>query len=276
MAWRLYYKTLILDCMDKRILSQEEILCMQYAGMSASRMMNLQFEAEEYEEAVEAYGDKAERVMAMQRECGVVTLTYWDEGFPPPLRKIGGDCPPMIHCLGDLPLLNPTDGRIAIIGARAASPAGNRKAYELGRKFAEEGGIVVSGLALGCDTSAHEGCLDVGGRTIAIVATGLNRVHPKENAPLQQRILDHGGLVISEQPFGVKANPARLVARSRLQAALSKTVVLAECPMRSGSMYTMRFARRYHKSCFAASYPKYSDVNAGNELLLRLNLAQAI
>lgn len=214
--------------------------------------------------------------MKMQEWQGVVTLTFQDANFPTSLKRIGDDCPPMIHCLGDLSLINPYGKRIAIIGARAASPVGNRKAYELGRKFAEEGNIIVSGLALGCDKSAHEGCLDAGGKTIAIVATGLDMVHPKENVSLQQRILDSGGLVLSEQPFGTKANPKRLVSRNRLQAALSEAVVLAECPEKSGSLHTMRFARKYHKQCLVASYPSYSHINAGNELLINQNLASQI
>ena len=74
----------------------------------------------------------------------------------------------------------------------------------------------------------------------------------------------------------MKANPARLVARNRLQAALSDTVVLTECPEQSGSMHTMRFARKYHKRCLVVAYPEYSEVNAGNELLIKLNLAKAI
>lgn len=180
----------------------------------------------------------------------------------------------MIHCLGDMSLLDPKANRIAIIGARAASPTGLRKAYELGKQFAEEDNIIVSGLALGCDKAAHEGCLDAGGQTIAIVASGLNIVHPKENTSLQQRILESGGLILTEQPFGVKANPTRLVARNRLQAALSSTVILAECPEQSGSMHTMRFARKYHKRCLVVSYPEYNDKNAGNELLINLNLAK--
>lgn len=183
---------------------------------------------------------------------------------------------PIIHCLGDMSLLAPEVNRIAIIGARTASPSGLKKAHELGKQFTEEGSIIVSGLALGCDKAAHEGCLDVGGRTIAIVASGLNIVHPKENASLQQRILENGGLILSEQPFGVKANPTRLVARNRLQAALSSTVILAECPEQSGSMHTMRFARKYHKRCLVVSYPEYNEKNAGNELLINLNLARSI
>ena len=262
--------------MNSCILSKEDILCMQYAGMKPSRIMSPKLTPEEYTEAFETYIDKAENIISMQKECGITTLTFQDERFPYSLRKIGHDCPPMIHCLGDMSLLDPKANRIAIIGARAALPIGLRKAYELGKQFAEEGNIIVSGLALGCDKAAHEGCLDAGGRTIAIVASGLNIVHPKENAPLQQRILESGGLIISEQPFGIKANPTRLVARNRLQAALSSTVILTECPKQSGSMYTMRFARKYHKRCLVVSYPKYNDKNAGNELLINLNLANAI
>lgn len=102
-----------------------------------------------------------------------------------------------------------------------------RKAYEFGKRFAEEGNIIVSGLALGCDKAAHDGCLDAGGKTIAIVASGFNIIHPKENSSLQQLILDNGGLVLSEHPLGIKANPSRLIARTRLQAALSEAVILS-------------------------------------------------
>ena len=223
--------------MNSCILSKEDILCMQYAGMKPSRIMSPKLMPEEYAEAFEAYIDKAESVMSMQEEYGVITLTFQDDNFPRSLRKIGNDCPPIIHCIGDLSLLAPTANCIAVIGARAASPIGLR---------------------------------------IAIVASGLNIVHPKENAPLQQRILENGGLILSEQPFGVKANPTRLVARNRLQAALSSTVILTECPEQSGSMHTMRFARKYHKRCLMVSYPEYNDKNAGNELLINLNLANAI
>ena len=249
---------------------------MQYAGMTPTQIMRPQSGSDGYDEAFERYINKAESIMSRQQEHGVVTLTFQDDGFPRSLIKTGSDCPPIIHCMGDLSLLAPSATRIAIIGARAASSEGLRKAYELGKRFAEEDNIIVSGLALGCDKAAHEGCLDAGERTIAIVASGLDIVHPKENAPLQQRILENGGLVLSEHTFGVKANPTRLVARNRLQAALSKTVILAECPMRSGSMHTMRFARKYHKQCLAVSYPEYTEINAGNELLINQNLATAI
>ena len=132
-------------------------------------------------------------------------------------------------------------------------PTATKKTYALGNKLAKDGSIIVCGLALGCDKAAHEGCLDAGGKTIAIVASGLNIIHPKENTTLPQRIMDNNSLVLSEYPLGVKVNSSRLIARNRLQAALSESVILVECPEHSGRQhaYTIRFARKYKKQCFA-------------------------
>lgn len=190
--------------MIKRELSYEEILCLQYVGMTSSQIMRQKYDELEFAEAFELYIDKAETLITIQQERGVETISFQDDDFPQSLRKIGTDCPAMIHCLGNFSLLNPDEKRIAIIGARAASPAGNQKAYELGKKYAKEGYVIVSGLAWGCDKSAHEGCLDVGGKTIAIVASGLNIVHPKENEPIQQRILENGGLLSQNSRLGLK------------------------------------------------------------------------
>lgn len=131
-------------------------------------------------------------------------------------------------------------------------------------------------LALGCDAAAHRGCLDAKGGTIAIVASGLDITHPRENKPLQDAILENGGLLLSEQVIGVKANPTRLVARNRLQAALSEAVILAQCPAQSGSLHTMRFARQYRKRSLAATFPHRNQFNEGNYQLLDNNQAQPV
>ena len=125
-----------------------------------------------------------------------------------------------------------------------------------------------SGLALGCDTAAHRAALDAGAATIAVVATGLDLVHPRQSEALQAEILRSGGLILSEQPIGVKANPSRLVARNRLQAALSEAVILAQCPAQSGSLHTMRFAAKYRRKQFAVSFARPTDANRGNFDLL--------
>lgn len=111
------------------ILSKEDILCMQYARMKSSQIMSPNLALEEYAEAFETYIDKAESVISKQEEYGIASLTFQDVRFPYSYLKIGHDCPPMIHCLGDMSLLSSKTNHIAIIGARAASSAGLKKAY---------------------------------------------------------------------------------------------------------------------------------------------------
>ena len=88
------------------------------------------------------------------------------------------DAPPLIHLLGNKELIT-SDHCVTIIGARNANKEGLSAAYQLAKSFASDGHPIVSGLALGCDTAAHQGCLDVGGKTIAVVASGLDITHPK-------------------------------------------------------------------------------------------------
>lgn len=205
----------------------------------------------------------------------IITINKNDEIFPASFRAIGKDCPKSIYALGNLELLK-SEHMVAIIGSRKATRTGNSKAYELGLNYAKKGYVVVSGLALGCDAAAHRGCMAGGGGTIAIVATGLDRVHPHENIPLQEEILKKGGLILSEQPLGVKANPARLVARNRLQAALSEEVVVAECPVHSGTMHTVRYAQKYGKAIKAAILPYEKEENSGNKYIITSGLGTGI
>ena len=205
----------------------------------------------------------------------IITINKEDELFPEAFKAIGEDCPEKIYAMGNLDLLK-RDHMVAIIGSRKATKTGNSKAYDLGVRYAKKGYVVVSGLALGCDASAHRGCMAADGGTIAIVATGLNLVHPRENAPLQEEILRKGGLILSEQPLGVKANPTRLVARNRLQAALSEEVVVAECPKHSGTMHTVRFAQKYGKKVKAARLPYDKEENSGNKYIIDTGIGEGI
>lgn len=155
-----------------------------------------------------------------------------------------------------------------------------KEQVEAGVDFAKQGHPIVSGLALGCDTAAHRGCLDAGGQTVAIVASGLNLTHPKENKSLQEEIIRQGGLILSEHPFGVKANPTRLVARCRMQVVLSRQVIVAQCPIVSGTMYAVHFAREYdgdiygwENDVYAVAYDSYDEKSSGNRYLLEQGLA---
>ena len=205
----------------------------------------------------------------------IITINKNDELFPESFRTIGEECPEKIYAMGNLDLLK-SEHMVAIIGSRKATRAGNSKAYELGLNYAKKSYVVVSGLALGCDAAAHRGCMAGNGGTIAIVATGLDIVHPYENIPLQEEILRNGGLILSEQPLGTKANPTRLVARNRLQAALSEEVVVAECPVHSGTMHTVRFAQKYGKVIKAANFPYDKEENSGNKYIITTGIGTGI
>lgn len=127
----------------------------------------------------------------------------------------------------------------------------------------------------GCDTAAHKGCLQASGKTIAVVASGLNITHPKCNKILQVEILNNGGAIITEYPFGIKANPTRQVERCRLQIGLSQEVIVAQSSPESGTIYAVQFARRYlgTKNIYAV---EYDENNLGNKYLIEQGIAKPI
>ena len=226
--------------------------------------------------------DKAKRILDRQAKAGVVTIPYYAETYPRHFRNLGMDPPPLIHVLGNEELLNREDN-VAIIGARAADKEGLDMAYRLANQIGKQGHVVISGLALGCDTAAHRGCLDADGQTIAVVASGLDITHPKVNKLLQDEIVAKGGTILSEHPFGVKANPTRLVARCRMQVVLTQSIIVAQCPIISGTMYAVRFAQEYDGDCFgwendiyAIQYDTQNELNSGNKFLLDYSLALPI
>ena len=261
-------------------LNTDEILVLKWMGKAPVQIAKTTISEFDrlYEEDPDEFDrliEKANAILDKQEALGIKTISIQDENYPEKLKKIGNEAPVLIHLLGNTDLLK-REKAVAIIGARNADKEGNAKAYELGKKYAEEGNVIVSGLALGCDKAGHEGCLAVKGETIAIVGSGLDLVHPKENTDLQKRILEAGGLILSEQLIKTKANPTTLVARNRLQAALSDSVVLAQCPAQSGSLHTMRFSRQYRKRSLAVKFPKRTEANAGNFYLIENNLAQPL
>ena len=219
--------------------------------------------------------DKARYILERQAKAGVVTIPYYADEYPRHFCGLGNDAPPLIHVLGNRELLNREDN-VTIIGSRAADRDGLAAASRMAEQIGGAGHVVISGLAEGCDTAAHRGCLDASGQTVAIVASGLDIVYPKSNKALQDEILANGGIILSEHPFGVKANPTRLVARCRMQVVLTQSVIVAQCPVVSGTMYAVHFAQEYNEysydgwesSIYAVSFAEWNERNSGNEYLL--------
>jgi DNA processing protein len=158
---------------------------------------------------------------------------------------------------------------VAVVGARACSTYGAQVARTLARDLAKAGCLVVSGLARGIDAEAHRGALEAGGRTVAVLGCGIDRVYPAANADLARRILDGGGLILSEYEPGVEPAPWRFPARNRIIAGLARVVVVVEAREKSGSMIVADLAHEEARDVFAVPGEITSPTSAGTNLLLR-------
>ena len=148
---------------------------------------------------------------------------------------------------------------VAIVGTRRPSH-GVAVAFAFAAQSAKSGFAVVSGLALGCDTAAHRGCLERNGITVAVLPCGLDRVAPVSNSNLAHNILSAGGFLASEYPPGTPPRNFRFVERNRVIAVLSQAVVIIECEERSGTLHTARFALEQNKplACYIPESGKAS------------------
>jgi DNA processing protein len=154
--------------------------------------------------------------------------------------------PPVIWTLGKLSLLQPS--AVAIVGARIASAAGQRFARGLASELGQAGQVIVSGLARGVDSAAHEGAISTG--TIAVLAGGIDDVYPPEHRPLYEQIAGEG-LVVAEHPPGRKAQARDFPRRNRIISGLSRAVVVVEAEIRSGSLITARLAAEQGREVLA-------------------------
>ncbi len=157
---------------------------------------------------------------------------------------------------------------LAIVGSRNPTPQGEVSARQFAKAFAEAGVCVVSGMALGVDGAAHEGALQGGGTTIAVVGTGLDRVYPKKHLALAHRIAQQG-LIISEFPLGTAPLNANFPKRNRLIAGLSQGVLVVEAALKSGSLITARLANEQGKDVFAIPGSIHSPQSRGCHALIK-------
>ena len=228
-----------------------------------------------YREMIERALPLAEEELARCRQADITLLPYFTSDYPTALHALGGARPVLLYAKGNLGLLQSPASILGIVGTRQPSPEGLAAAHRIAYEEAEKGRVILSGLAYGCDAAAHHGALDTTGRTIAVIATGLDRAHPEAHQALQDRIIASGGLVLSEYPLATPVNTYRLVARDRLQAALSAELLVIECGVQSGTMHTVRFAERYHRPIFAL--PPHTDRLSsleGNRQLLQSGRAK--
>ncbi len=184
----------------------------------------------------------------------------------PPLMALLPDAPPVLIVLGEQAALTPR--AVAIVGARNASAAGRRVAEDLADELAGQGIAVISGLARGIDAAAHQGALAAKGRTIAAIAGGLDVAYPPENAMLQARIADQGGLLVTEAPLGTHPVARHFPRRNRIIAGLALGVVVVEAMEKSGTLITARLALEYGRELYAVpGSPADPRARGSNDLI---------
>lgn len=192
-------------------------------------------------------------------------LILHDPRYPPLLREIP-DPPPLVFVRGDISALSTR--QIAVVGSRNPSPSGRRIARDLARGLVSAGFTITSGLALGIDAAAHSGALEADGITIAVAATGLDRVYPRRHQELAETIVERSGALISEFPTGTGPKAEHFPRRNRIISGLSLGTVVVEATSRSGSLITARFAAEQGREVFAVPGSIYSPLSRGcNELI---------
>ncbi|RYE81629.1 MAG: DNA-protecting protein DprA, partial [Hyphomicrobiales bacterium] len=184
--------------------------------------------------------------------------------YPALLRAADG-APPVIAVMGMAEPLNRPS--VAIVGARNASLAGIKFAQHIAAELGRAGFVVVSGVARGIDAAAHEASLDSG--TVGVFAGGLDRPYPKENRPLMRRIVDCGGCLVSEMPFGWEPRAADFPRRNRIVAGLAHGLLVVEAATRSGSLISARLAAEMGRIVFAVPGSPLDPRAAGTNQLLK-------
>lgn len=206
----------------------------------------------------------AEGELAKLADCGGRVLVYGREGYPALLQS-APDAPLLLYVRGDADLTGPG---LAVVGTRRPTPYGRRTARKFAEEAARAGLVVVSGLARGVDSAAHQAVLDAGGRTWAVLGSGLLRPYPAENAKLLEAIAKSGA-VISEFPLETPPTKENFPRRNRVISGLSLGTLVVEGDLHSGAMITARCAIEQGRDVFAVPGPIDSEMSRAPHLLLR-------
>ena len=189
-----------------------------------------------------------EAIIARSANCNSEIICFSDKHYPQLLQKIY-DPPLLLFTQGNTQLLN--ENQLAIVGSRSATISGRENASKFAQQLVEHQFTITSGLALGIDAAAHRGALQAQGKTIAVVATGLDTVYPARHNRLRQEILQANGLMVSEFIPGTLPKAGHFPKRNRIISGLSAGVLVVEAEIRSGSLITARCALEQNREVYA-------------------------
>lgn len=203
--------------------------------------------------------------VARVRRAGCTAITWDDPAYPEGLRRIDRS-PPVLFVRGTL--VEQDALAVAVVGTRHASTYGREVAHTLGVELARNGVTVVSGLALGVDTVAHRAALEAGGRTLAVLGSGVDQIYPMQNRSLGEVIVENGALV-SDYALGTRPEARNFPPRNRIISGLSRAVVIVEAGERSGALITAEFAAEQGRELFAVPGSILNAGSAGCNNLIR-------
>ena len=189
-----------------------------------------------------------EKIISNSQRCHSEIVTFDDPTYPSLLKQIY-DPPLVIFVQGNKYLLN--KNQLAIVGSRSASINGRETAFEIAQQLVEAGLVITSGLALGIDAAAHKGAITSKASTIAVVATGLDKVYPSRHRILAKQIIESEGAIISEFIPGTSPKPGHFPKRNRIISGLSEGVLVVEAALQSGSLITARCALEQNRDVFS-------------------------
>ncbi|MDA1278711.1 MAG: DNA-processing protein DprA [Chloroflexi bacterium] len=206
-----------------------------------------------------------DEVMESLERLGIRAIHLRHPEYPERLAEIPA-APSVVYVKGQLP--GADEHAIAIVGSREATPYGLEMTRRISYDLARAGVIVVSGLARGIDSASHKAALESGGRTVAILGSGLDRIYPQRNIPIAEKIAERGAL-FTEYPPGVSALPQHFPRRNRLISGLCHGVLVVEAAFKSGAMLTVNWALEQDREVFAVPGSALSEKSKGTNWLIQ-------
>lgn len=219
----------------------------------------------------DAVQKSAEKEIQLARRLNIQLINFKSRLYPSSFKKIA-DPPPLLYVAGSL---EDEMSGIALIGTRQATSYGLEMASHFAERLATHHFPIISGLARGIDTAAHLGALK-GGKSVAILGSGLSHIYPAENGELARKIASGKGAVISEFPLTTPPHPYNFPKRNRLVSGLSQALLLIEASLKSGAMLTMKLGKEQGRPLFAIPGRADSVNFRGNHALIKQSLARLV
>jgi len=196
--------------------------------------------------------DEVDRILEKTERIGAQIMTYWDDDYPDLLREIY-DPPLMLWIKGDRSVLD--TNAISIVGTRRVGKYGKEMAQKFAKELVDQNLTIISGLAYGTDGAAHQATVDTGGRTVAVLGSGIDWIYPSDHNGLAKKIVDTGGAVISEFPLGTAPEMGNFPVRNRIVSGMSLGTLVVASGLEGGSMITAKSALDQNREVFVIPHP---------------------